>query len=159
MNTRKIPLAAVIAAAFVMTWLLPKTLFAQLSPATAVGVLVTSASGAERQLPGSDYMLGRAGLSPEQLVTVTLQFPRQQAGQLLGVSSLDGGALSLLEEDKSSGLFVREDGTALFQFHAGHQPGLYRLVIMSGAAFYHLEFYVLDPQNTQRNPPRVQVVE
>lgn len=157
MKTKNIPLAAAIAAAFAMTWLLPKTLFAQSLPATPVGVLVTSASGAERQLPGSDYMLGRAGLSPEQSVTVTLQLPVDMRGQPVFVSSLDGGSISSL--DGASDLRVTEDGTALFQFHAGYQPGLYRLVIMLGAAFYHLEFYVLDPQNTERNPPRVQVVE
>lgn len=156
MNTKSIPLAAAIAAAFAMTWLLPKTLFAQSSLVTPVGVLVTSASGAERQLPGSDYMLGRAGLSPEQVVTVTLQFPQDRKGQPVSVSSLDGGSLSSV--DGASDLKVSEDGIAPFQFHAGHQPGLYRLVIVFGAAFYHLEFYVRDLQNTERNPPRVQVV-
>jgi hypothetical protein len=158
MNTKNIPLAAAIAAAFAMTWLLPKTLFAQSSPATPIAVLVTSASGAERQLPGADYNLGRAGLSPEQVVTVTLQFPQQtMKGQPVSVSSLDGGSLSSV--DGASDLKVSEDGTAPFQFHAGHQPGLYRLIIGFGTALYHLEFYVLDLQNTERNPPRVRVVE
>lgn len=158
MNTQTLLANACAATVLAVACLAPPPLFAQ-SPDIPVSVLVTSASGAKRQLPGSNYMLGRAGLSPEQIVTVTLQFPRQQAGQLVSVSSLDGGAVSLLEDDKSSALFVSEDGTAPFQFHAGHQPGLYRLIIMFGAAFYDLEFYVLDFQNTQRNPPRVQVVE
>lgn len=140
-----------------MTCPLPKTLFAQSAPAVPVGVLVTSASGAERQLPGSDYMLGRAGLTPEQIVTVTLQFPEELKGKPVSVSSLDGGSVSSV--DGASDLKISVDGTAPFQFHAGHQPGLYRLIIMLGPAFYHLEFYVLDLQNTQRNPPRVQVVE
>lgn len=153
MNTKNILLAAAIA----ITWLSPKTLLAQSTPDIPVSVLVTSASGAERQLPGSDYNLGRAGLGPEQLVTVTLLFPQDTKGQPVSVSSLDGGSLSSV--DGASDLKVSEDGTAPFQFQAGHQPGLYRLVVMFGAAFYHLEFYVLDPQNTQRNPPRVQVVQ
>jgi hypothetical protein len=146
------------ATVFAVAGLAPPTLSAQ-SPDIPVSVLVTSASGAERQLPGSDYNLGRAGLSPEQSVTVTLQFPRQQAGQKVIVSSLDGGALSLPEDDKSSDLFVREDGIAPFQFHAGHQPGLYRVIVRLGTALYHLEFYVVDLQNTARNPPRLQVVQ
>lgn len=158
MNTNNIPLAAAIAAAFAVTWLLPKTLFAQSSPAIPVAVLVTSASGAERQLVGSDYNLGRAGLSPEQSVTVTLQFPQQDLkGQPVSVSSLDGGSVSSV--DGASDLRISEYGTAPFQFHAGRQPGLYRLVIMFGAASYYLEFFVLHPQNAARNPPNVQVVE
>jgi hypothetical protein len=102
-------------------------------------------------------MLGRAGLGPEQVVTVTLQFPEELKGKPVSVSSLDGGSVSSV--DGESELKISEFGTAPFQFHAGRAPGLYRLIIMFGAAFYHLEFYVLDLQNTQRNPPRVQVVE
>jgi hypothetical protein len=154
MNIRNIPVAA---AAFAMTWLLPKTLSAQ-SPDIPISVLVTSASGAERQLPGADYNLGRAGLNPEQVVTVTLQFPQQDLkGQPVSVSSLDGGSISSV--DGASDLRITEFGTAPFQFHAGHQPGLYRLLIGFGTALYQLEFYVLDLQNTERNPPRVRVVE
>lgn len=156
MNTRKLLANAFVATVFAVACLAPPTLSAQ-SPVTPVGVVVTSASGAERQLPGSDYNLGRAGLSPEQSVTVKLQFPVQMKGKPVSVSSLDGGSVSSV--DGASSLSVSEDGTAPFQFHAGHQPGLYRVVILFGAAFYHLEFYVLDLQNTDRNPPRVQVVE
>lgn len=145
------------ATVFAVASLAPSTISAQ-SPEIPVSVLVTSASGAERQLVGSDYNLGRAGLSPEQSVTVTLQFPEgTEKGLPVGVSSLDGGSVSSV--NGAPDLRIDGYGTAPFQFHAGRQPGLYRLIIMFGSASYYLEFFVLHPPNTQRNPPRVQAVE
>jgi hypothetical protein len=54
---------------------------AQSSTPVSAAATITSASGAERHLPSYDDMLGRAGLAPEQLVTVTIQFPKNTAGK------------------------------------------------------------------------------
>lgn len=129
---------------------------AQSSTPVSAAATITSASGAERHLPSFDEMLGRAGLAPEQVVTVTLQFPTNTAGKLVRAASLDGGHVSLV--GNAAQLLIAQDGKAQFQFQAGASPGLYRLFIELEADTYQLEFYVLNLNHPERNPARVTIV-
>lgn len=155
MNTKTIPFAAVAVAAFVIFSSSPERLSAQ-SEETVTAV-VTSASGAERYLTAYDRDLGRAGLSPQQQVTVTIQFPQYLKGKLVTVAALDGGELRTVDSGPPE-LYVGEDGTAAFRFRGGVTPGLYRVLAQLEGIFYRLEFYVLDLAHTERNPPRVRIV-
>jgi hypothetical protein len=127
------------------------------TPGSGLQATITSDSGAERYLLSYDYMLGRAGLAPEQLVTVTLQFPTKQAGKPVSAASLDGGKVSLTRD--ASELLIAENGEARFQFQGGASPGLYRLMIQLEADTYELEFYVLNLAHPELNPARLQIVD
>jgi hypothetical protein len=129
---------------------------AQSSTPVSATATITSASGAKRELPSYDEMLGRAGLAPEQLVTVKLQFPTNTVGKSVNVASLDGGIVSLL--DNATQLLIAANGTARFQFQADASPGLYRVMIQVEADTYRLEFYVLDLNHPERNPARLTIV-
>jgi hypothetical protein len=129
---------------------------AQSSTPVSATATITSASGEERHLPNYDDMLGRVGLAPEQVVTVTLQFPANRAGKPVNAGSLDGGNVSLL--DNASQLLIATNGTARFQFQADASPGLYRVIIQLEADTYRLEFYVLNLTHPEKNPARLTVV-
>ena len=104
-----------------------------------------------------DRVVDRAGLGREQVVTVTLQFPTEMAGNPVMVAPIDGGQVTAF--NGTNGLFVGNDGTVAFSFQAGRAPGLYRLIAQLGANDYRLEFYVLDPDHPDKNPPRVRIVD
>lgn len=138
-----------------MIYLQAEKNYAQAPPETPTAV-ITSASGAARHLLSHQHILDRVGLGPNQVVTVTLQFPSDTQGKPVMVGALDGGGLTA--NVGMENLFVDEDGTVVFSFQAGAAPGLYRLIVQLGANDYRLEFYVLDLDHPQNNPPRVQIV-
>ena len=157
---KTIPYSVVFLATVAMIYFHPGKLCAQSPPALpadgSLRAIITSQSGAERYLFSQQYALGRVGLAPNQLVTVTLQFSSDQRGNLVEIGSLDGGAVTV--DNVSQSLTVREDETASFGFQAGFTPGVYRLLVQFGATQYRLQFYVLDLVHPQNNPPRVRIV-
>lgn len=127
-----------------------------ISPGNSLAAVITSASGAERHLLTQDYIVDRVGLGPNQVVAVTLQFPTALGGKPVAVTPFDGGEATA--NYGMENLAVGRDGTVSFSFQAGWSPGLYRLGVQLDAYDYRLEFWVLDPGNPQRNPPRLQIV-
>lgn len=127
------------------------------TPGSTLQATITSASGAERHLPSHNYVVDRVGLGPNQMVTVTLQFPTDLSGKPVRVASLDGGEATA--DHRMEDLFVGEDGTLAFYFQAGSGPGLYRIMVHQEGDDYRLEFWVLDPDHPQNNPPRVRIVD
>ena len=120
----------------------------------AIEVTIKSGSGKERYPLSHDGFVDRIGLAPGQVVSVKLKFKGATSGQALTVSSLDGGTVSGADSPSLS-----SNGTVHFDYEAGPAPGLYRLLIQLEAKEYWFEFYVLDLNNPQNNPPRVRVVE
>jgi len=55
------------------------------------------------------------GLDPQQVVTITVAFPVELAGQLILAEPLDAGTLLGISDE---GLFVGRDGNVVFQFQA-----------------------------------------
>ncbi len=95
---------------------------------------------------GTDF--GLLGIRPEQVVTVSVQFPVEMVGQAVTADLLDGGTLTLPEE----GLFIDANGLATFQFQASilggcrinmHQPGEVNFV----------RFWVVDLTCPESDPP------
>lgn len=154
MTTRKLFYSACIGA--VATICLPAAKLAAQTASDATFGVVTSASGQERHLRCHENVLDRVGLAPDQLVTVTLQFPLETMGNRVFVLPLDGGTVTTL--DGSHAFIVGEEGTIAFAFRAPPPPGLYRVIAQLGEDDYRFQFYVLDLVHPERNPPRLQVV-
>lgn len=163
MNKRKLLSSACLLLA-AMIYLPAANLAAQtVLPPDVIGdslqqTVITSASGAERNLTPYVGYIGRAGLLPEQLVGVTLKFSPNDAGKSVSVSSPDGGEI-ITANHVNVPVPIGEDGTAFFDFQASKNIGVHRILVRFVDEEYRLDFYVLDPVNTARNPPRLRVVE
>jgi hypothetical protein len=128
----------------------------------AIGVslqnaIITSESGATRQLNTYLGLVGRLGLAPNQVVTVTLQFPEDLKNETVFVGLLDGGEINPRQLDPDP-ITIKAGGTASFIFQGGNAVGLYRLEVRVKEEEYRLEFRVIDPVNLQNNPPRLQIL-
>lgn len=159
----KIPRFATGIALLATIWLQTAQLSAQdLVQPAAVGsslesAVITSGSGATRPLHTQLGFVGRVGLAPNQLVTVTLQFSEAWSGKPVAVGLLDGGEINP-HLSAPVPISVMEDGTASFVFKGPNAVGLYRLQVRFETEEYRLEFRVLDPVNLQNNPPRLRIV-
>jgi len=96
----------------------------------------------------------RVGLQPNQVVDVTVQFSPGAAGRTIIAEPLDGGRVI----GSTSKLVVAADGTLSFSFQAGHDPGVCQVSLHDGAQEVGLQFWVLDQQNPQENPPVINSV-
>lgn len=96
---------------------------------------------------GHGRHFGLLAIRPHETVNIQVQFAVEAAGASLLVHALDGG-----EARTPQAPTVAADGTASFQFQAGAQPGLYRIVI-SGVGDSLLQFWVPDPKNPNGDPP------
>ena len=86
---------------------------------------------------------------------VTLQCPSAQKGDAVLVSSLDGGEITA----PAGILRVAPDGTVFFHFRAPGLPGNYRVLVQFAGQEQVLNFYVLDTEHPNNNPPRVKIVD
>ena len=120
-----------------------------------MNALIASNSGKDRRLSGSNGYVGRAGLRPRQAVRVTLECPASLKGQPVIVFSPDGGGTVPTNDTVT----VKADGTASFVFQAGADHGLYRVFVQAAGQRNLIEFYVLDLEHPNNNPPRVRIVD
>ena len=88
------------------------------------------------------------GVDPEQILTITVQFPSELAGQPMIVEALDGGTPSIPE----GGLFVGSDGRVTFQFQAGDGFGACRVAVHQPDDSNFLQFWVVDPAHPENTP-------
>lgn len=138
------------------------TIFGQTPPSSAVGrpaddslqVAVQSASGKERHPRHHAGFVDRVGLRPGQTVALKLIFKGRPAGESVTVSPLDGGA-TIGENARSTSA----GGNVQLSYQAGANPGRYRVLVQNAGQEYELEFYVLDTDNPENNPPYVRVVD
>jgi hypothetical protein len=91
----------------------------------------------------------RLGLLPNQILSITVQFPAELAGQTIIAESLDGGTLSLPEE----GLLVDADGNVTFQFQAGVSFGACRIAVHQPDDSNFIQLWVVDPDHPENTPP------
>ena len=158
MTTKKLFNAACVAL-FAALCLAGPNLCAQSPPSpeedVSANAVIVSASGKARRLRGQADYIGRAGLRAHQLVSVAVRFSSSRAAQPVLISTLDGGRIVASKKDLS----VSAEGTVDFKFQAGSEPGLYRVLVQAGVDEYRLEFYVLNTQHPEKNPPRVRIVD
>jgi hypothetical protein len=91
----------------------------------------------------------RLGLDPQQVVTVTVQFPVELAGQAILAEPLDGGTLTLPE----GGLIVGTDGNVTFQFKASDPFGACRVAVHQPDDSNYVQFWIVDPDHPENTPP------
>lgn len=89
------------------------------------------------------------GVLPQQLLTITVQFPRELAGQAMIAEAPDGGALAIPE----GGLFVDGDGMVTFQFQVDNAFGACRLAVHQPDDSNFLQFWIVDPTHPENTPP------
>ena len=94
----------------------------------------------------------RLGLDPGQLLTITVQFPVDQAGQAMIVEPLDGGLLSLPD----GGFFVDSEGNVTFQFQAIDSFGACRIAVHQPDDSNFIYLWVVDPEHPENTPPDLQ---
>ena len=90
------------------------------------------------------------GVHPDQLVQVSVQYPVTKIGRLMVAEELDGGQVLV-----QAPLVVGLDGIIRFQFRAAHVPGINHIALRDGAQQLGLQFWVLDENHPERNPPVV----
>lgn len=89
------------------------------------------------------------GLDPGQLLTVTVQFPSDLAGQTIIVEPLDGGSLTFPD----GGFFVDSQGNVTFQFQAVDLTGLCRIAVHQPDDSNFVQLWVVDPDHPENTPP------
>lgn len=117
-------------------------------------VAVRSASGAIRRPSAHDGMIDQVGLRPGQTIVVSLSVGAEWSGTTVKLTALDGG-----EVEAAEGLALDATGAAQFTYTAAALPGTYRFLVVIGSSEYLANFYVLDLDNPQINPPRVRIVD
>lgn len=94
----------------------------------------------------------RFGLHPQQIVTITVAFPAELAGQLMLAEPLEAGMLLGIPEE---GLFVGSDGNVVFQFQAGDAFGACRISVHQPDDSNFVQFWVVDPDHPENTPPNL----
>src|ERR1043165_3668515 len=89
------------------------------------------------------------GVSPNQVVDVTVQFGAQKAGMPIQAAALDGGTLTVPD----GGVVADGDGNWPFQFRVGAQPGLYQVALRDDTHEMGVQFWVINNQAPADNPP------
>lgn len=125
------------------------------SPASSRPVLTDASLNAvityglgQTLIPGSYRgVTRRVGLDPNQVVTVTLQFPVTRTGEPVAIEPLDGG--TILGPAKTH---LSRTGALQFQFQANKEPGLTQVRVRLGSDEYGLQFYVFDPRYPEKKP-------
>ena len=97
----------------------------------------------------SNTTFERLGLLPQQLLTITVQFPAELAGQIVIAEPLDGGTLSMPD----GGLFIGSDGAVTFQFQAGNAFGACRVAVHQPDDSNFIQLWVVDPAHPENTPP------
>jgi hypothetical protein len=122
-----------------------------LTTTSAVDANITISWGANQSVTAISRggVSDRIGLQPDQLVDVTVQFSTSAAGRTIIVEPLDGGRII----GTSNRLLIASDGTFSFRFQIGHNPGIYQVSLHDRAKELGLQFWVLDSQNPENNPP------
>jgi len=90
------------------------------------------------------------GIRPDQLVQVAVQYPVTKTGHLIVTEALDGGQVLV-----QGPLVVGLDSIIRFQFRAAHVPGINHIALRDRAQELGLQFWVLDENHPERNPPVV----
>jgi len=88
------------------------------------------------------------GVQPGEVVSVTIQFAPNHAGEAIKVGSLDGGRVS------AASATVGAEGTVTFKFQLTADPGQNRVVVRHRLGSLRMQFWVLG----SNNPPVITAV-
>jgi hypothetical protein len=91
------------------------------------------------------------GLLPQQIVTITVAFPAELAGQFMIAEPLEGGTLTVPED----GLFIDSTGNVVFQFQAGNAFGACRVSVHQPDDSNFVQLWVVDPEHPENTPPNL----
>jgi hypothetical protein len=86
------------------------------------------------------------GVQPGEVVSVTIQFAPNHAGEVIKVESLDGGRIS------NTSRAVSDEGSITFAFQAVGGAGQNRVMVRHGFQTLRVQFWVLS-SNPRNNPP------
>ena len=121
-----------------------------------IPVVISYGEGLETRASISQGLMQPVGVPREQSVTVTLLLLGKYAGQPLALGLYDGGqvgAVTLPGQDMitftNPGVplpIVSADGKAQFNFRAGANFGLYRLLVTIGPNQFLLQFHAVAPR-------------
>ena len=110
-------------------------------------MLVDYGHGKEKRRQSHRGMMEPVGLPVGQLVLITLEFPRKQAGQVVMIRAMDGGEITPPEP-----MVVSADGTVAFNFRAPGGVGRYRLIVRA-AQEHEISLYAFDPNAPPKPRP------
>jgi hypothetical protein len=88
---------------------------------------------------------------PNEDVTVRLDYAHEFVGSPIVATPLDGGEVSLTRPNA----LVDQNGVGWIRFRAGREPGLYRVVILTGGNRSIVKFWVDDSKNPAGNLPAI----
>lgn len=112
----------------------------------SLSAVITSTTG-QVIVPGSCRgVASRVALGPNQIVTITLQFPLNRIGEPVALEPLDGGVIIAASTQALSAA-----GILQFQFQANRTPGLTQVRVRLGADDFGLQFYVFDSKHPEKN--------
>jgi hypothetical protein len=92
-----------------------------------------------------------AAVYANESVIIRLEYQPTFAGIPIEATALDGGDVIV----PTSNPAVDGNGVGWVRFRAGKQPGLYRVLILTGGSRSTLKFWVDDPKNPAGNPPAI----
>ena len=111
---------------------------APVPPLPAPSAVITFASGQAIRGHSSTGRFEAVSLNPLETASIKLQFTTTFASTPVVVQALDGGSLGLTDQSATIGL----DGATSFQFQAGAQPGLYRILVIANGSVSIVQFSV-----------------
>jgi hypothetical protein len=119
------------------------------APATTVIIAYTQDQGITAKGDDQGPVQKLAGLQPDQIVTVTVQYGTDKTGHLIDADALDGGQI----QTPPQSLVVDNQGNLTLVFKVGHEPGLYQLALRDGSTQeLGVQFWVIDNQLPADNP-------
>ena len=113
----------------------------------SLGMLVDYGQGKEKRRQSHRGMMEPVGLPVGQLVLITLDFSKKQAGQVVMIRAMDGGEITPPEP-----MVVSADGTVAFNFRAPGGVGLYRLMVRAPQE-HEISLYAFDPNAPPKPRP------
>jgi|GEM_PF-2498078 len=120
-------------------------------PQTPALILLTKVLGSVQPLKVlSDKQggFGLVGVHPGQLIDVTIQYPVTKTVHRISAEALDGGQVLV-----QGPMLVGLDSSVHFQFRADRSPGVNHITLRDGPRELGLQFWVIDEQHPERNPP------
>jgi hypothetical protein len=133
-------------------------------------MIVTYSSAQSITVPINDGISTLVGVQPDQLIQVVVKYSPSQALQVVNLEGLDGGTVLppivgpidpglLCSGDgcpqgvPALSLFISTEGMLTFTFRAGHTTGLNQVSLVDGSQEVGLQFWVLNLQTPDLNPP------
>jgi hypothetical protein len=128
-------------------------------PPGALYATITYISGQSVITVASDGLFDSVGLQAGDSVQVAVQYPENKAGETVRVEARDGGKLlspstaARVVNASVLPLVIGSDGILRFTFEAASNPGQNQISLRQGANALSLQFWVINGENPQDNPP------